>query len=325
MTDVPNVLPGVLDTIRGHTRSVAGPPVGGILIGWVDGDAMTVERAVPTPEAEEHSGELVFTPPCWDLAYGQLELVGPESRIVGWYHASPTHGLELSAYDRSLHRTLFPDPAHVALVVDPRSDAVAWFGWEVERIAPLRAGTGAMAAVAGDGAGQPAAEEPAQTERPRRRLAGGLLALVLLGAVAVGAFLWGHSSSRTTVATEVAPTSTPAATSPPGPTQQQLEQAQAEAESLRAQLAEEQARLQAVRAALKRTKAELQAASKEPKPSGTFVFKYQVRPGDTMFTLARTFYGTGAAWAKIWHANPSPDPNIIKTGAWLKIPLQNPN
>jgi proteasome lid subunit RPN8/RPN11 len=322
MTDVPNVLPGVLDTIRGQTRSRSDAPVGGILIGWVEGDAMTVERAVPTPEAEEHSGELVFTPPCWDLAYSQLELVGPESRIVGWYHASPTHGLELSAYDRSLHRTLFPDPAHVALVVDPDSEGVAWFGWEVERIAALKAEPETATA---DGAAAVVAAAQAQGEKPRRRLAGGLLVLVLLGAVAVGAFLWGHSSSRTTVVTEVAPTSTPVTTSPSGPTQQQLDQAQAEAESLRAQLAQEQARLQAVRAALKRTKAELQAASNKPKPSGTFVFKYQVRPGDSMFTLAQTFYGTGAAWAKIWHANPSPDPNVIETGAWLKIPLQNPN
>jgi len=43
----------------------------------------------------------------------------------------------MSEYDRSLHRTLFSDPAQVALVVDPASEDVAWFGWEVERIAPL--------------------------------------------------------------------------------------------------------------------------------------------------------------------------------------------
>lgn len=321
MTDAPNVLPGVLDTVTEHARSAADRAVGGILLGKVEGDVMTVERAVPTPEAGEHSGELVFTPACWDHAYAELESAETDARIVGWYHSSPTHGAEMSTYDRSLHRTLFPDPTHVALAVDPGSEDLAWYGWQVERIALLPARTDGPASP-DEGAGAGAAPAAA-TPPPRRRVAGGLLALVLLGAIAAGAFLWGHSTTRTKIVTD-AP-ATPPASSSPGPTQQELEQARAEVQALKTSLAEQAARLAATQSALKRTKAELEAANKKPKPPQSFVLKYRVRQGDTMFTLAQTFYGTGDAWTKIWHANPSPDPNVIKTGTVLKIPLQKPN
>lgn len=325
MTDAPNVLPGVLDTVREHARSAGDRAVGGILLGKVEGDVMTVERAVPTPEAEEHSGELVFTPACWDHAYAELESAETDARIVGWYHSSPTHGADMSTYDRSLHRTLFPDPTHVALAVDPGSEDLAWYGWQVERIALLPARTdGPESPEEGAGAGAaPAAASPP----PRRRVVGGVLALVLLGAIATGAFLWGHSTSRTKIITDAAP-ATPSASSSPDPTQQELEQARAEVQTLKTALAEQAARLEATQSELEKTKAKLVAAKKQPKPPKppkSFVLKYRVRPGDTMFTLAETFYGTGDAWTKIWHANPSPNPNVIKTGTVLKIPLQNPN
>ena len=324
MTDAPTVLPGVFDTVRDHARSAPDRPLGGIFLGTVDGDVITVERAVPTPEAEEHSGELVFTPACWDHAYAVLESAATDARIVGWFHSSPTHGAEMSAYDRSLHRTLFPDPTHVALAVDPGSEDLAWYGWRVERIAPLpaRPEEPTSPGEAPDTGAQ--AFAVAASPSRRRRLAGGLLALVLLGAIAAGAFVWGHSTNRTRVVTDAAPT-TPPASSSPGPTQQELEQARAEIQALRTDLAEQAARLAATQSALQKTKAELKAARKKPKPAQNFVLSYRVRPGDTLFTLAETFYGTGDAWEKIWHANPSPDPDVIKTGTNLKIPLQNPS
>lgn len=325
MTDLPNVMPGVLEAIREHVRTTTDTPVGGILIGWVEGESMTVERAVPTPQAEEHSGELVFTPPCWDLAYAELEKVDTESRIVGWYHASPNHGTHLSSYDRSLHRTLFPDPANVTLVVEAGSDEIAWFGWEVERITPLPSDAD------GGGTGWAFEAVPAAAARRRRGLARGAAALLLVAAVAAGAFVWGHSGRRTgvvdagsTATLTPVPTGSPDSTGSPG-VQQELQQARMEIESLRSQLASEQAKAQEREAQLAAARKKLKAARKKAKAPTSFVLEYHVKPGDTLFRLAETFYGTGRAWAKIAQANKTPNPDHIEIGTVLKIPLQNPN
>jgi proteasome lid subunit RPN8/RPN11 len=318
MTDIPNVESGVLDGIREQARSAEDRPVGGILLGWVEGDALSVERAVPAADPDVHGGELVFTPSSWDAAYAAIESAGPESRIVGWYHAHPSHGAVLSDYDRSLHRTVFSDPSQVALVVDPKTEEVAWFGWQVERIAPLAQDQAEAASAVGAIEGVPAVAAVA-AGRPRRRLIGALVAAAILVGAVVGAYLLGHSGTTAKVITRTAPASTA-----------KLQQARAQAEQLEAQLAAESARAAAVQAQLEATREKLRkttdllksSSGNPPKKPQTVAFLYQVRPGDSMAGLAQLFYGSWTKWAKIWHANPSPDPNRIVIGSWLKIPLQ---
>jgi proteasome lid subunit RPN8/RPN11/cell division protein FtsB len=312
MPEIPNVEPRVLDAVNEHGRTATTGPVGGILLGWIDGDVLSVERAVPAVEPDLHGGELVFTPPSWEAAYAELERSGPDARIVGWYHAHPSHGAALSDYDRSLHRTLFSDPSQVALVVDPHSGEVAWFGWGVERIGPL--GDQAEA-----GAGEGEAVPMVVAGRPRRRVVGELVIAVVLAAAIVGAYLWGHSLTETrTVTRGVAASSG------------QLEQARAEVSRLRAQLAVQAAQAADVQARLEATKDRLEKATKKltsgtgSKPTkGSFVFLYRVQPGDSMASLSQMFYGSWRQWAKIWHANPVRDPDRILIGSVLKIPLRS--
>jgi len=47
-----------------------------------------------------------------------------------------------------------------------------------------------------------------------------------------------------------------------------------------------------------------------------------VQPGDTLYKLARKYYGDQRFWRKIWQANLDkvPDPNTIKVGEELVIP-----
>ena len=48
---------------------------------------------------------------------------------------------------------------------------------------------------------------------------------------------------------------------------------------------------------------------------------YAVRSGDTLWSIAVKFYGSGFQWEKIWHANPQiTDPNEISPGERLVIP-----
>jgi LysM repeat protein len=51
---------------------------------------------------------------------------------------------------------------------------------------------------------------------------------------------------------------------------------------------------------------------------------YTVRPGDTLSSIARRFYGSTADWALLYHANSSVvhNPNSIYVGEVLKIPAR---
>jgi LysM repeat protein len=53
---------------------------------------------------------------------------------------------------------------------------------------------------------------------------------------------------------------------------------------------------------------------------------YTVRPGDTLSSIARRFYGNPADWTWLWHVNSSVvhNPNSIHAGEVLKIPSDPP-
>ncbi len=311
MTDVPELQPGVLEAIREQARSSPEATTGGVLIGWVQGEAITVERAAKCAVVNTRNGELEFTPACWDVAYAAATETGAESRIVGWYHINPRHGATLSAYDRSLHRSLFSDPSQVALVMDAGTGEIAWFGWQVELITELQDAPKKGPAGEAEAAPQPA---------PARRLVAAISLLAVLVLAAAGTYAWGHSTATTRVV---------AAGSNLRPQLQaarsQIQQLQAQTSSLRDQLRAEAASTADIQQQLQTTKDKLREATQRLQASntttGTVTFMYQVRPGDSMFELAQIFYGSGKKWAKIWHANPSPDPNILIIGSWLKVPL----
>lgn len=50
--------------------------------------------------------------------------------------------------------------------------------------------------------------------------------------------------------------------------------------------------------------------------------KYKVKKGDTLYKIAKKFYGKGKKWKKIYKANKKkiPNPNKLKKGIVLKIP-----
>ncbi len=52
---------------------------------------------------------------------------------------------------------------------------------------------------------------------------------------------------------------------------------------------------------------------------------YTVKPGDTLWSIAQRFYGTGFDWQRIWHANQHiSNPNEIDPGEVLTIPGATP-
>ena len=53
---------------------------------------------------------------------------------------------------------------------------------------------------------------------------------------------------------------------------------------------------------------------------------YTVQPGDTLWSIAQRFYGSGFGWEQIYHANESQisNPNVIDPGQQLTIPSAAP-
>lgn len=47
---------------------------------------------------------------------------------------------------------------------------------------------------------------------------------------------------------------------------------------------------------------------------------YQIKPGDTLFSLAKARYGKGSEWKRIAAANPGLDPHTLKVGQQIAMP-----
>ena len=100
-----------------------GVEIGGILLGGVSKDRLTIVDSVPL-ECEHAFGPSFMLSPN-DLANLEKQLAGLPSggsiRPVGWYHSHTRSGIFLSDADLEIHRRFFPEPWQVALVLRPHS------------------------------------------------------------------------------------------------------------------------------------------------------------------------------------------------------------
>jgi nucleoid-associated protein YgaU len=63
------------------------------------------------------------------------------------------------------------------------------------------------------------------------------------------------------------------------------------------------------------------AAPTAPAPNvGVSSKNYTVRKGDTLFSIAKSQYGSGRDWQKIISANPGLDPQKLRVGQQITIP-----
>jgi proteasome lid subunit RPN8/RPN11 len=310
MSGLPIVQPGVLDAIQAHVNSAWARKVGGILLGRPIDDLVKVERAVPARQVEPYEGEIAFPPSVWEQAYAALDQY-PGAKIVGWYHSHPGTGVTLSDYDRQLHIALFGEPTTVALVLDPIGDKLAWFGWTLTDLSALGQG---------DAAESRAFSVAHRTQgRGRRAAMAGLVAIgTVAGAVGGYALNDWRGNHR-----------------PPAESLTRLVQAQRaqigrQGEALQQALQtmrQDEARLREIQGQLDAAKKALREARKKPRGTeqgapNTFVLHYRVRPGDTLWNLARTFYGDPLDWPKILVANRAriTDPSHLAVGQVLDIP-----
>jgi proteasome lid subunit RPN8/RPN11 len=311
MSGPPIVQPGVLEAIEGHVNSAWNRKVGGILVGRPIDDLVRVEGALPARYVEAYADEIAFPPSVWEEAYAALDRY-PGAKIIGWYHSHPGTRVSLSDYDRRLHQALFGEASNVALVLDPIGGRLAWFGWILTDLVSLGRGEVARSTTF--------AAMPRARSRRRQAAMASLVALGIAAGAASGYALseWSqdHRPSSMASLNRLARSQRGQI----GALRQALERARQAMQENEARLQDLQGKLDQARAALREARRNLREADQAPP---TVVIHYRVQSGDSLWDLARTFYGDPHAWPKIVHANRAnlADPDHLSIGQVLDIPL----
>jgi proteasome lid subunit RPN8/RPN11 len=118
--------------VNAHAGTSPDREVGGMLIGQVrmspEGEMyVIVEGQLEARHASNGATHLTFTSNTLTDALERLEEEHPDKQIVGWYHTHPGLSVFLSSMDVWLHSHFFPQPWHVALVIDPHVNHGGFF------------------------------------------------------------------------------------------------------------------------------------------------------------------------------------------------------
>ncbi len=118
--------------VNAHASASLDREVGGMLIGQVcmspQGEMfVVVEGQLDARFTSNGATHLTFTSNTLTDALSRLEEEHPDKQIVGWYHTHPGLSVFLSSMDVWLHSHFFPQPWHVALVIDPHVNHGGYF------------------------------------------------------------------------------------------------------------------------------------------------------------------------------------------------------
>lgn len=78
-----------------------------------------VVRDVSTTALQNTPSKVKFDPDALPRLFTEMDAAGFDYIVVGWYHSHPGHTCFLSRTDLHTQRTLFDQPFHCALVIDP--------------------------------------------------------------------------------------------------------------------------------------------------------------------------------------------------------------
>lgn len=94
----------------------------GLLLGEVyewNGRTYAVIKDACTTDLQNTPSKVRFNPDALPGLFRELDDAGFDYVVVGWYHSHPGHTCFLSRTDLDTQRTLFDQPFHCALVIDP--------------------------------------------------------------------------------------------------------------------------------------------------------------------------------------------------------------
>ncbi len=91
------------------------------------GTAYATVRDVVTTDLDSTQSKVRFDRDALPKLFGGLDGTGFDYIIVGWYHSHPGHTCFMSRTDLETQRTMFDQPYHTALVIDPVSEEAKAF------------------------------------------------------------------------------------------------------------------------------------------------------------------------------------------------------
>jgi len=102
----------------------------GFLLGevysWKD-EVYTIVRDVGTTHLKSTSAKVKFDPKAFPKLFAELDDSGFDYVLTGWYHSHPGHTCFLSRTDLDTQRTMFDQPYHTAIVIDPLNREIKAF------------------------------------------------------------------------------------------------------------------------------------------------------------------------------------------------------
>lgn len=276
--------------IERHCFSETLVEVGGFLVGTIEGEKSTITNFIPALKAKQAHTHLTFGHDTWDDAFKVLEEKHPGLQIVGWYHTHPDFGCFLSEYDAFIQTNFFPAKGYVALVVDPIRGELAWFENDNGAIVELVKGKTQTEPVVKSKAEAFEVAQTASTVRKRGVLFPVAMVLIALTSGLVS-FAIAQNQGQEAASKKL------------------FEQRQA----FEAQQTELETKISKLQAKLE---------SRTPTEDGVqYVFRYEVRGGDSLWTLAEIFLGDGNRYADIQKWNPDLKSETLYRGQILDIKI----
>jgi len=96
-------------------------------VGSWKGDVYTTVRDVVTTDLKSTPSKVRFDREALPKLFNGLDGSGFDYILVGWYHSHPGHTCFMSRTDLETQRTMFDQPYHTALVIDPLNEDIKAF------------------------------------------------------------------------------------------------------------------------------------------------------------------------------------------------------
>lgn len=114
----------VLEDIKAYLSSDKAKELGGVVLGdiYIDESKekfIIINEFVIARFTEANENKLTFTHKSWEYINNKIDSEYTDKRILGWFHSHPGHTVFLSSYDKFIHENFFTQDFMIAYVFDP--------------------------------------------------------------------------------------------------------------------------------------------------------------------------------------------------------------